>query len=52
MAAEALRADDAGVAVSGVRRLEERVGELERRLARKTTEVESGQKERSISCEH
>jgi hypothetical protein len=29
MTAEAVRADDAGVAVSEVRRLEERVGKLE-----------------------
>jgi hypothetical protein len=40
MAAEAVRDDDAGVAASEVRRLEERVRELERLLGRKTTEVE------------
>jgi hypothetical protein len=40
MAAEAVRADDAGVAASEVRRLEERVRELERLLGRKPTEVE------------
>jgi hypothetical protein len=40
MAAEAVRADDAGVAASEVRRLEERVRELERLLGRKTTEVD------------
>src|SRR5580700_9077002 len=37
---EAVRADDAVVAASEVRRLEERVRELERLLGRKTMEVE------------
>ena len=37
---EAVRADDEVVAASGVRRLEERVRELERLLGRKTMEVE------------
>ena len=36
----AVRADDDVVAASGVRRLEERVRELERLLGRKTREVE------------
>ena len=39
-AAEVVRDDDAGAAASEVRRLEERVCELERLLGRKTTEVE------------
>ena len=37
---EAVRADDVVVPASEVRRLEERVRELERLLGRKTTEVE------------
>jgi len=37
---EAVRADDEVVAASEVRRLEERVRELERLLGRKTMEVE------------
>jgi transposase len=37
---EAVRADDEVVAASEVRRLAERVRELERRLGRKTMEVE------------
>jgi len=37
---EAVRTDDAVVAASEVRRLEERVRELERLLGRKTMEVE------------
>ena len=37
---EAVRADDAVVAASEVRRLQERVRELERLLGRKTMEVE------------
>jgi transposase len=37
---EAVRADEDVVAASEVRRLEERVRELERLLGRKTTEVE------------
>ncbi len=37
---EAVRADDEVVAASQVRRLEERVRELERLLGRKTLEVE------------
>src|ERR1700751_3471596 len=37
---EAVRADDEGVAAAEVRRLEERVRELERLLGRKTMEVE------------
>ena len=37
---EAVRADDDVVAASDVRRLEERVRELERLLGRKTMEVE------------
>lgn len=37
---EAVRADDEVIAVSEVRRLQERVRELERLLGRKTMEVE------------
>lgn len=37
---EAVRADDEVVAAAEARRLEERVRELERRLGRKTLEVE------------
>jgi len=45
---EAVRADDEVVAASEVRRLEERVRELERLLGRKTMEVESCPRKRSI----